>query len=92
MTTATYQTAELIGYESGVYFTMEVYELPDGFYRCLGYAMASSTKITEWQYTAIDQEDAYRHETKEYLMRELRPLVRVVLEHLHRTAKIWGIE
>jgi hypothetical protein len=92
MTTATYETVEQIGYENGVFFTMEVYELPNGFYLCKGYAMASSTKITEWHYTAIDQQDAYSYETREYLLRELRPLVKVVLEHLHRTAKIWGIE
>jgi hypothetical protein len=89
ITAPSYETVEKIGYEDGVFFTMEVYELPDGFYKCRGYAMASSIKIAEWHYTATDQQDAYSYETREYLLRELRPMVRTILEHLHRTAKAW---
>ena len=86
-----YLTVEKIGYEDGVYFTMEVYKLSDGGFRCHGYAMASGVKITDWDYFAIDMEDAYTEQTRDYLVRELRPLAKQQLEHLGRIALRWGI-
>ena len=87
----TYQTVEKIGYEDGVYFTMEVYydenhTLP---YFCYAYAMASGVKLTDWGYSALDQDEAYSQETKDYLIRELKPSVKTQLAHLTRIAEAW---
>jgi hypothetical protein len=82
----TYQTVEKIGYEDGVYYTMEVYYDPNQTlpYYSYGYAMASGVKLTDWGYSALDQEEAYSQETKDYLIRELKPSVKTQLQHLTR--------
>jgi hypothetical protein len=85
-----YLTVEKIGYENGVYFTMEVYKLPDNFYRCYGYAMASGCKIADWQYIAENIDDAYSELTKNYLLRELRPMAKTQLTHIENIAKGWA--
>lgn len=83
-----YLTCEKIGYENGVYFTMEVYKMADGLYRCYAYAMASGCKITDWQYIALDETDAYSQLTRDYLLRELKPLALTQLKHLERIANL----
>jgi hypothetical protein len=87
MKTLDYLTVEKIGYEDGVYFTLEVYKTEDDFYRCYAYAMASGCKITDWQYYALDIEEAYSEQTKEYLIRELKPIVKSQLIRLARIAE-----
>ena len=58
-------------------------------YFCYGYAMASGVKLTDWGYSALDTDDAYSQETKDYLIRELKPSVRTQLQHLTRIAEAW---
>jgi hypothetical protein len=81
-----YLTVERIGHESGVNFTMEVYKTEDGFYRCYAYAMVNGCKVTDWQYYALDQEEAYSEQTKDYLIREIRPMLRQALININRIA------
>lgn len=90
MATRDYLTVEKIGYQDSVYFTMEVYkENRDPFFvwRCHGYAMASGCKIADWDYYAISEDEAYSQETKDYLIRELKPLVAMQLKHLAHNAQ-----
>jgi hypothetical protein len=81
-----YLTVEKIGFERGVYFTMEVHKMPKGFYKCYAYAMASGCKLTDWQYIALSKDEAYEDLTKEYLLRELKPLA---FEKLKQISQIY---
>ena len=88
-TTKEYLTVERIGHESGVNFTMEVYKTAweENLYRCYAYAMVNGVKVTDWQYYAIDLEEAYSEQTKDYLIIELSPLVKNQLEAIRATAE-----
>lgn len=82
-----YLTVERIGHESGVNFTMEVYKTADELYRCYAYAMVNGVKVTDWQYYALDIEEAYSEQTKDYLIREIRPILRQQLFFMKATAE-----
>jgi putative NIF3 family GTP cyclohydrolase 1 type 2 len=82
-----YLTVERIAQENGVNFTMEVYKTEDGYYRSYGYAMVNGVKVADWQHYETEKTEAYSQETKDYLIRELRPMVRQQLIFMKQTAE-----
>jgi hypothetical protein len=78
---------------AGVHFVMKVTEhvTPEGHteYKCFGYARLGGVNIAEWTYWALDAEEAEAEQTKEYLLRELKPLVQIWCYLAENSVKFW---
>ena len=88
-------TYEVMKYEQGVYYVLQVtpvynekHQTHD--YKCRGYARGQQVDLAEWVYWALDEAEAYSPETKDYLLRELRPMVRAKLKHLAHLIALQG--
>jgi len=71
--------------ERGVNYAMRVVQTEWG-YRCEGYALCNGIKIAEWNYEAVDFAEAVSEQTKDYLYREMRPMVVTALRGLYQVA------
>jgi hypothetical protein len=84
-------TYEKLAYENGVFYVMEVTQVPNGQhtdYKCRGYARCNGIDLAEWVYWALDEEEAYQEMTRDYLLRELRPMARHALEVLSKAYQL----
>ncbi len=76
--------------ERGVNYAMRVVATDYG-YRCEGYALCNGIKIAEWNYEATEYSEAVSQQTKDYLYREMFPMVGTALRGLYRVAVANGI-
>lgn len=78
--------------EAGITYAYKVVKNPydPQGYICKGYATAGAgITIAEWQYEALDITEAYEQKTKNYLVRELRPLAVQSLKWMGLTYERW---
>jgi hypothetical protein len=80
-------TYQQMAYDNGIYYVLQVTPIYNKRakaydYKCLGYARGAQIDLAEWVYWAIDETEAYEQKTKDYLIRELKPLVKAQLKHL----------
>lgn len=78
----------------GVHFVMHVTEhtTPEGHtdYKCFGYARLNGVNIADWTYWAIEAEEAEAKQTRDYLLRELIPLVQNWVKDSQNLVNIWS--
>lgn len=78
--------------DNGVNYAMKVIREEDGVYKCEGYALAHGVQVAEWVYWANSLEEATSQHTKDYLYREMKPMVLGALRELYRVAVQNGVD
>ena len=77
-----------IAKEAGIHYAYQIIQRGQDYY-CEGYALCNGVKLTDWRYIALSLNEAHEQMTKDYLLREMRPMAVHTLKHLATSYENW---